>query len=677
MRLERQNLVSRNGDLWFFLTNEERDVSQEIKSVDVSSGEISRLVSELVFEELLNGQTKVRHRESKSDYEFNRLLDGAPWRQANQGLSFEVLSPIGAEYEMLAEARCIGRSAEGVGRAIVRMATDARIDVELRTYLQIEKYIVGPKASTPTPSLTRILYDRKDENRERKGRLLDKLSELMSAGDFYVLGQKLQVKPMAPSGLLDEIVNYLISNTYNKLTYIKVRQADAIAEIKAVLAMDTLGQHNMALGGEEGNPQAMAEMRHHLNIAASQSRVLLSDIVDKFAGAPWGWKPEWETVLLIARLFMAGEIKLMLEGSDLDPKSAIDPLTKAARFKQVSILKRKTSDAATRSKARDLHRELFSLVAPEDEDGLVGHYRENLQKLRADLDKARFQANAKHYPGLDVITAIQARIDKQLAIRDPYEFLDAMVTAKADWLDAAEDAHDVLSFYKTQVGVWLRLLEALDSFADNREALDKDTGAAAALRELESIRANKTPYGQINRIEGLIATVDTVNNAASGERRTKALLSIDAKIAETQQALDAAHVDADLRNQALKPLQDLKAQLAGLSSIPKIFYMQERAGDLLDEAMAKIAAFVKASKAKQVAGPGTTQTGGTPGMPLTTGGTATRVVAAEPKPVKVVKPSDLTTKSYLETKEEVDDYIARLKSELMGAIDSGHRARIQ
>jgi hypothetical protein len=677
MRLERQNLVSRNGDLWFFLTNEERDVSQEIKSVDVSSGEISRLVSELIFEELLNGQTKVRHRESKSDYEYNRLLDGAPWRQANQGLSFEVLSPIGAEYEMLTEARCIGRSAEGVGRAIVRMATDARIDVELRTYLQIEKYIVGPKASTPTPSLTRILYDRKDENRERKGRLLDKLSELMSAGDFYVLGQKLQVKPMAPAGLLDEIVNYLISNTYNKLTYIKVRQSDPIAEIKAVLAMDTLGQHNMALGGEEGNPQAMAEMRHHLNIAASQSRVLLSDIVDKFAGAPWGWKPEWETVLLIARLFMAGEVKLMLEGSDLDPKSAIDPLTKAARFKQVSILKRKTSDAATRSKARDLHRELFSLVAPEDEDGLVGHFRENLQKLRADLDKARFQANAKHYPGLDVITAIQARIDKQLAIRDPYEFLDAMVTAKADWLDAAEDAHDVLSFYKTQVGVWLRLLEALDSFADNREALDKDAGAATALRELEAIRANKTPYGQINRIEGLIATVDAVNNAASGERRTKALLSIDSKIAETQQALDAAHVDADLRNQALKPLQDLKAQLAGLSSIPKIFYMQERAGDLLDEAMARIAAFVQAGKAKQGAGPGTTQTGGTLGMPLTTGSTATRLLAAEPKPVKVVKPSDLTTKSYLETREEVDDYIARLKSELMGAIDSGHRARIQ
>jgi hypothetical protein len=35
-RLEQQRLVSRNGDLWFFLTNEERDVAREIGHVEVS-----------------------------------------------------------------------------------------------------------------------------------------------------------------------------------------------------------------------------------------------------------------------------------------------------------------------------------------------------------------------------------------------------------------------------------------------------------------------------------------------------------------------------------------------------------------------------------------------------------------------------------------------------------------
>ncbi|MBV5268399.1 MAG: hypothetical protein JZU67_07895, partial [Burkholderiaceae bacterium] len=32
-RLEQQRLVSRNGDFWFFLTNEERDVAREIGHV--------------------------------------------------------------------------------------------------------------------------------------------------------------------------------------------------------------------------------------------------------------------------------------------------------------------------------------------------------------------------------------------------------------------------------------------------------------------------------------------------------------------------------------------------------------------------------------------------------------------------------------------------------------------
>lgn len=36
-------------------------------------------MAELVFEEILSGQTKVRHRETKADYDFNRLLDGAPY----------------------------------------------------------------------------------------------------------------------------------------------------------------------------------------------------------------------------------------------------------------------------------------------------------------------------------------------------------------------------------------------------------------------------------------------------------------------------------------------------------------------------------------------------------------------------------------------------------------------
>ncbi|MFY7866454.1 BREX system P-loop protein BrxC [Roseateles sp.] len=671
-RLERQNLVSRNGDLWFFLTNEERDVSQEIKSVDISSAEVSRLVSELVFDEVLGGQTKVRQRDTKTDYEFNRLLDGAPWRQANQQLTLEVLSPVGGDYELMTEAKCIGRSAEGAGRVILRMANDARVDVELRTYVQIEKYISGPKTDAATPSLKRILLDRKDENRERKTRILAQLSDLLSRGDFYALGQKLTLKPQGPSVILDEALNYLVSNTYSKLGYIKVRQADPAAEIRAVLASDTHGQYKIALDGEDGNALAIGEMRQYLTVAAGTSRVLLSDVVDRFAGAPWGWRPELETVLLIARLFMAGEIKLVMEGSDLDPKSAAEPLTKAARFKQVSILKRKTADAGTRAKARDLHREIFSLQPPDDEDGLVAAFRDNLGQRKAELERAKLKAEQKHHPGAaEVAKALQA-IDRQLAIRDPFEFLNAMLSTRDDWLDLAEDTHDVLSFYKTQAPVWARMLDGLVSFSDNREALVKDTASAQPLADLEAIRANPRPYSQVNRIEGLLSAVEKVNEALASERREKALLSIDSKIKEATQALDDAQAEPAMRNAALRPLQELKAQLAGLVSIPRIMFLQQRAGELLDEAMDKIAAAIAAAaKAKAAVKPAPAPTPGdapTPPPP-----------PAPPaaKPIRVVRTADLNAKTYLETEQDVDDYVAKLRAELMAAIAAGHRARIQ
>ena len=641
------------------MTNEERDVSQEIKSVDISSAEVSRLVSELVFDEVLSGQTKVRHRDTKTDYEFNRLLDGAPWRQANQQLTLEVLSPVGGDYELLIEPKCIGRSAESAGRAILRMSNDARVDVELRTYVQIEKYIASPKNDAASPSLKRILLDRKDENRERKARILAQLADLISLGDFYALGQKLSFKPLRPTVILDEALNYLVSNTYSKLGYIKVRQADPAAEIREVLSADTNSQQKMTLDGEDGNALAMNEMRQYLTVAAGTSRVLLSDVVDRFTCAPWGWRPELETVLLIARLFMAGEIKLVMEGSDLDPKSAAEPLTRAARFKQVSILKRKTADAGVRAKARDLHREIFSLQPRDDEDGLVADYRDNLAKRKDELERAKVKAEQKDYPGAaEIAKALQA-IDRQLAIRDPFEFLNAMLSARDDWLDLAEDTHDVLSFYKTQAPVWARMLDGLASFADNREALAKEAASAQALADLEAIRANPMPYAQVNRIEALLSAVEKANEALASTVREKALHSIDLKIAEVQTKLTANAATPDTSNKALRALQDIKTCIANRSSIAQILYLQSQGGNAMDGAIAIIEA-----QATQPIGSG--QPAG---------------LGLVPKPVikitKVICAADLSSKTYLETESDVDAYVEKLKIELLAAIRAGHTARIQ
>lgn len=664
-RLEHQRLVSRNGDLWSFLTNEERDVAREIGYVEVSAGEKSRLLSELIYDEILSGITKIRHRETKGDYEINRLLDGAPWKNASHELSLEIVTPLSDDHEGLNDAKAIMRSAD---RALIRMAESNRLDIELTLYQQIEKYIDSPKASSAPASLRRILNDRKDENRERRTRLVEQLSTALVTGDCYALGQKLSSKAAAPSTQVDELVNYLISNTYTKLTYLKVRQADPIAEIKAILMSNSIGQNSLALGGEEGNPLALNEMREYLQIKASQSRVLLSDVVDRFSGAPWGWKPEWEVVLLIARLYMAGEIKLIADNSDIEPSGAIEPLTKSVRFKQVSILKRKSADAVQIKRARELHKDLFSEIGKDDEDGLVADFRTNLlQEWQLELEKFAHVASTKHHPGKAVIDQALTKIKKQLAIRDPFEFIEVLLAAKEEWLDAADDIHDLINFYKTQIATWRRMLDSLTEFADNQETLLKDTQAAAALRDLEAIRDNPAPYGQVSRIDTLIGAVSGVNDRIAGEEREAALLSIDQRISEVQKTLDEVHADASLRNKALQPLQQIKATVAALSSIPKIRYLKEQAGNMLDSAMDAIS----------LASKPTTTVASAPGGTATvfTTGNVTPVVTA--KPTKVIRAADVAIQSYLETESDVDEYLARLKKQILTEINAGGKVRVQ
>lgn len=662
-RLEAEKLVSRNGDQWFFLTNEERDVAREIGHVEVSAAEKARLLGEMVFDEVLAGQTRVRHRDTKGDYDFNRLLDGAPYKAAHHVLSVEVLTPLGDDYERLSESYCLLRSGEGEGRALIRLDEGQRLDVELTLYLQIEKYVEGPKAGTATPSLRKIMTERKDENRERRTRLVGQLAGLMTGGTFYAKGQSLTSRAASPGTLLDELVNYLITNTFHKLQLLKVRQNDPVAEIRAVLAADDVTQRGLALGGEAGNPQALADVREYLTLKAKDTRVLLADVVDRYSGVPYGWKPDWETVLIVARLFMAGEVKLMLEGADLTPAAAVDVLTKPARFKQVSLLKRKQADAGSVKRARELYKELFAELAREDADALVADWRGQLDGWATRLRQFKALAAQKHHPGLKTLEALLAQVQAQQAIRDAYEFIEALHRGRDDWRDAGEDMADLGAFYEQQLPTWRRLLEALATFEDNREALAKETKAGEALKAMEALRDDAAPYSKIARIEPLVATVQTVNDALAGAQREAALGSIEARIAEVQEALNQIGAAPALCNRALQPLQTLKVKVAGMTSLPQIAYLQGQAGDRLDEAMAVIRLSVAP-----------------PPPPPPVPGKPPVVVPpppAAPKESKTVQASALLKRSYLESEAEIDEYLGRLRARLVDVVKAGQRVRVQ
>lgn len=150
-------------------------------------------------------------------------------------------------------------------------------------------------------------------------------------------------------------------------------------------------------------------------------------------------------------------------------------------------------------------------------------------------------------------------------------------------------------------------------------------------------------------MDTLISIVQKVNDIIVEKRRDIAVLEVDNLISQISKTLDEYKADPDLRNKALKPLQDIKKQLQQEQSIPGMFYQQNLAKEQFDNAIEVIE----------------NEAGNKP-----KGG-------ATPKPVKFIKPAVFATKNYIETEEDIEEFLKALKQELMEALKKNSRIRIQ
>jgi hypothetical protein len=670
-RLERETLVSRNGEDFFFLTNEERDISREIKGVELNGNEEAKLLAELIFEDVLKGQRKHRFPDNGKDFGLTRLCDLHPHGQRGDGdLIISVVTPLADDYAQYDEAKCVLGSAADGGSLIVRLGDDPTLARELRTYIQTDKYFNRKFDSTASHSTQRILRERKEENLERRQRLVLLLQQRCAEAALYAAGQPVATRATAAAAVIADGLNYLVRNSFTKLGYLEHLSANPQAEIKAVLSATDVDDLGFSLDAGQGNLQAINEVAQTVALMAAQNRPMtVDDLVQaRFGRLPYGW-PEWEVVLLLARLARRGDISLTLDGDVLPAAKAFEALTAPSRWRHIGVIKRKSVDSAALASARQLAKDVFGNIAPDGEDALDAHLRTQLGNWQRDLGQYRTLADTGSYPGRDVIADGQGVTKKLLAEADSVSLIGKLLDLKADLLDLADDVHELRNFYDNQRPAWDRLRQAEQRFAPNRDWLEQDTAAARALTRIREILAAPAPYAMVHEADGLIAGVAAANDALVAAQRDQALPALDAQLAKVQAELDAARADAGLRNQCLYPLQQLKEQVKAQTSIAHIQQASSRALELADAAFARIEAALR-PKPQPKPKPGPDPEPVAPGI---------KDDPAEPalKPRRAVMAAALTPKPLLESKEDVDAYLDKLRSALEKALADGYRIEIR
>ena len=89
--LEQQTYIQRNGEVFEFLTDEEKDVEEEIKNTDIETSAVDEHLYKIVFDSIIRLR-KIRYDQNDQDYPFSRKLDDKLFGREHE-LSVHVISP--------------------------------------------------------------------------------------------------------------------------------------------------------------------------------------------------------------------------------------------------------------------------------------------------------------------------------------------------------------------------------------------------------------------------------------------------------------------------------------------------------------------------------------------------------------------------------------------------------
>ena len=681
-RLEKESLITRNGDEFLFLTNEERDITKKIKATDLSSSEENNKLSQMLFSDVLRDKNKHRYAVNKVDYSLGRYLDGhAKDNKLDHDLRIQIISPLDVDYKSYDEGKCILYSTDEGGQIVFKLPDDLHFFNELRTSLKTDKYIRTNNDGSQ-PDISKILGERGRENQERVKRLRVNLEQMLLNASCYIQGQVKTFTSPSMQLRLDEACDYLLENTYTKLDYIQKYQDDAWRELKALLSADDVTLSGLDWNDSQFNPKAVREIEDYIALRSrGTERIYVYEVVEHFNKRPFGW-PDAEILLMLGQLAVAGRITFDRGSSTaMNLKDAFSVLENSKQRREVVISQKKQTDERLLHQAKELAKDLFASAGANSEKELhqlyVGHFNTWLSHLKNYQSKAE----TGKFPGKAVISTAILTLQRLLASKDSYHFFKDLMEQEDQILDLEEDYRNVHEFYTIQIHVWQQLLHALNAFEKNRSALLQDEQAMRAWRQLTELSQSETPYKQLNQVSNWIAQVQTVNDRLLSDKRKAAVEALDLKINQLLHEIQKSGLETNhLSNQLLSPLQNLKNEILQETGLGNLHVLQtQRMEDLFDEALAQLEHRIAIHNTPKPAPAAATVTTVAPAEPK-----ASPVSAApppQPKQVVEVQVGSVYAKTinsiYLEDEASIERFIRALEDELKSQVRAEKRVRIR
>lgn len=482
--LEQQTYVQRNGELYEYLTDEEKDVEQEIKNTEVESADVGAELEKLVFDHVIK-QRKIRYDENGQDYSFSRKLDDR-LHGRDYELAIHVITPFheNAENESILRMQSMGRD-----ELLVLMPADERLIRDILMYKRTEKYIRQNISITQQEAVKRILADKGFQNRERYAQLQQRVQNLIVKAKLFVAGADIEMGSEDAQTRIMRAFHELISRAYPNLRMLRgitYTENDIIKCLKRS-QQELFGTDTTTLAESEQELFAFIQSNNRGGV-----RTTLKNLLEKFERKPYGWY--YAAILCtLANLCARGKVEVRVDGNLLEEEDLERALRNTHGHGNVVLEPQVEFTASQVRTLKEFFEDFFDAPPRANEAKTLGKETGTaLQEMMHQLSS--LAAQSFQYPFLTALTPVIEKL-KELSDKPYTWYLTEFVSQEDTLLNMKESIIDPIRKFMSgpQKGIFDNARKFVQIQEPNFVYIESDDASQvmASLTDPECFKGNR------------------------------------------------------------------------------------------------------------------------------------------------------------------------------------------
>lgn len=648
-RLQSQNYVSRNGDTYAFLTDEEQDVAVDIKNTVVDSNQITQSIAQTVFGDIYPAK-KFKH--GRYDFSYDQYIDETLNGSASGGIRLRVIT-VASDHYKDSDQQLIMESQVN-NEAIVVLSGDTPYYDELEQAMKIRKYVKQKNVSQLPETIQDIIRKRQQQARHLEDRAKGYLEKAIVDAKVVVHGEIMAIKAGTAKDKLDAALSGLVESVYSKLNMVN-HFVESDADILAILN-GTADSDLSLVGSGANNEDALNEISQWLELKSVGPTISMGDVQRRYQAIPYGWK-EIDIAALIARLIAQQKISIKYGGAVVakDDRRLVDYLRKKSEVDKAVVARRiAPSEDLMRKSISFLRDYLGAMDIPSDEDGLVRFVLNTFETKLAHYQGLLDQYAQNRYPEKEQVTTARDLAQDILSQRkDNVALLNRMVQKQDDLLDSSEDMEGVELFFKSQRTVFDEAVKQMNRVSRERDYFATDPDTQEVFRTISGILAMPKPYNRIGELPELIGKVKAAYQALLELKKEEVAETIRQCMQDVHQLAGEARDAGALLKQAddyFAAKREAAKEALSLTELDAMITQLLNHKDTVCKRMEVMAATAPEPQAKERG--------------------EAKQPAPAPKKIATVRRYDLCSVKRLQSRGDIDAYVEGIRQKLYQTLES-------